>query len=176
MLMHRLAVWALVLALLLGQPAQAEPEDLLKACQVNLTNSAQALEAYARDHNGRLPQDLRELTPTYSPGLRVCPVSLVPYRYRKSEEGKFELICAGDIHSDLSKPGRGDIAYQRNTGIIWPYSASPLSPRHQKNWRKRQKNLSQKRLYETYLPGVTAVLVLIGLVLGLALLFFRKSR
>lgn len=167
---------ALLLMLLFGQSVLAEPEALLKACQVNLTNSAEALEAYARDHEGRLPQDLRELTPTYAPGLRVCPVSLVPYRYKKSDNGSFEVLCAGDVHSAMSKPGQGDIAYQRNTGIIWPYSASPLSPRQQNNWKKRQKNLTKKRLFQTYLPRATAALLAVGLLLGFGLLLFRKVR
>lgn len=165
-----------LLTLLLAQSVLAEPEALLKACRINLTNSAQAIESYARDHDGHLPQDLKELTPKYAPGVRVCPVSLVPYRYLKVNNGGFEVICAGDVHSGMSQTGRGDIAYRSNTGIIWPHSASPLSSRQQKNWQKRQKHLVKKRLYQTYLPRATGVVLILSVVLGLGLLLFKKAR
>ena len=168
--------FAILLLLAMVSTALADPEALHKACRSNLNNCAKALEAYAEDHDGALPTKMQELQPKYAPGLRVCPVTLLPYNYTKLDSGpRFQLVCVGDAHAEVSQPGRGDMAYVDGQGIVWPYTGPALNAHQKRMWTRRKRELQHKR-WRKALPKISAGLASVALVLGLGFFFLRRGK
>lgn len=153
----------------------AETEALHKACKNNLANSAKSLEAYAEDHNGQLPTKIQELQPKYAPGLRVCPVTLLPYRFEKlTGQPRYRLICVGNAHLGVSPTKQGDMAYVDGQGVVWPYSGPALNQREKKNWSKRKRELTKKKWKAIMVPAISFTLAVVLAFAAIGLFIFKK--
>jgi hypothetical protein len=73
------------------------------SCQKQLNQVCRAVEAYQKDHQGELPQDLDALIPSYLSHIPNCPEAgfdtYSPGYKPDSEGGRFLLYCDGHFHS-----------------------------------------------------------------------------
>jgi hypothetical protein len=79
----------------------------LTACKSNLKNLATALEMYNCDNNGRYPQSLAIITPSYIKVIPTCPsAGVTTYAYYFSiKPDAYTMCCSGAWHkSIISKP------------------------------------------------------------------------
>ena len=83
------------------------PQAALTACKSNLKNVATALEMYATDNGGKLPERLSQLTGNYYlKTIPSCPVSrsdTYSGSYEHAPPTSFTLYCQGHHHREASK-------------------------------------------------------------------------
>ncbi len=110
---HRLALVAVVA--LLSTYHHGKPKETgltgVKACQDNLEQMARAVKEFSVDHNGRYPEALSELVPSYLPLIPNCPSGRDTYsegfQIRSVELESvnlesFTVACTGSNHRDIS--------------------------------------------------------------------------
>lgn len=91
------------------------PEGRYFDCCSNLKNLGTALEMWATDNEGRYPEKLVELNPSYLIVMPSCPNSDGrAYGYQKLGEDEFKLTCSGE-HTEL---GGKPPSYDSTKGII----------------------------------------------------------
>jgi hypothetical protein len=88
--------------------ARQEALDLAQACRDNLRQISQALDAYAKGHDGRYPDQLADLVPGYLPELPICPAAssdTYSAGYQWDQYSRFEpassfytVCCKGQYH------------------------------------------------------------------------------
>jgi hypothetical protein len=84
-------------------------------CCSNLKNLGVALEMWATDNDGKYPEKLVQLNPSYLIVMPSCPNSDGRiYGYQKSGEDEFKLTCSGE-HSEV---GGKPPAYDSSSGIL----------------------------------------------------------
>lgn len=83
---------------------------------------ANALEMYAGDHDGQLPDNLSELTPTYLKYVPVCPAagrdtySESYFRLRTREGVGYRVSCGGHNHLGAGVRGADLPTYHSGVG------------------------------------------------------------
>ena len=84
--------------------ARGRSSGSVSGCKVNLRLLGDALDSYARDHQGQYPPKLSELEVSYVKEFPHCPQAGVDtYRdgYQPSPDGRhFQLCCRGEHHRD----------------------------------------------------------------------------
>lgn len=90
---------------------KSRPSDSVSRCAANVTRIALALEAYAHDHHGQLPQSQNELVPKYLAEFPECPAAhRMTYRtmfgphagYNPGDDPNYFLVeCTGENHGSL---------------------------------------------------------------------------
>ncbi len=91
----------------------------LTVCQRHLEHLSEALDRWAKDHEGRLPTRLVDLVPTYLVALPNCPTATdVSYSYKVSDSKRYLIVCSGN-HEDAGMPLTFP-AYDGVKGLIFP--------------------------------------------------------
>lgn len=85
-------------------PSRSDPMALAVAMN-------EAIGEYARNHGGRVPESLAQLSGKYLPVQTLSPGILMRYSYRKASDHEYELIfkSAGDQHLPDIRFTRGRI-------------------------------------------------------------------
>ena len=101
--------------------------EQMLGCRTNLKNIGTALDAYAEDHSGALPDTLSKLTPDYLVKLLVCPaagestyeLSTGPDapRNEAKEVAYYYVACAGHHHANVALPENRP-AYTSVEGVL----------------------------------------------------------
>ena len=106
------------------------PEGRYIACCSNLKNLGTALEMWSTDYEGKYPESLTQLNPSYLILMPSCPNSQGrAYGYEKDGELNYKLTCSGD-HSELGgKPPiyNGEQGIIAETLVALPWSLQSLS-------------------------------------------------
>lgn len=85
----------------------------LQVCRTNLKNLSTAMEMYLVDQ-GRLPEKLSDLAPTYLSSIPECPsAGRRTYLLRQLTGNQYRLDCGGDHHG----LGPGNLCYESETGL-----------------------------------------------------------
>jgi hypothetical protein len=112
-LMARIAYITLVVALaayvsyvFFSNHMRACQGALCTGCCGNLMNFGSALEKYAKQHNGKYPDDLQKLIPIYLHEIPKCPAGKYSiyskYEYMHSSKPEaYTVYCRGDFHSPM---------------------------------------------------------------------------
>ncbi len=84
--------------------ARGRSSGSVSGCKVNLRVLGGALESYAKDHQGRYPQALSELSPDYVREFPECPQAgrdTYGPGYQLAQDSRhFTLACKGEHHRD----------------------------------------------------------------------------
>lgn len=168
------------------------------ACCSNLKNSGTALEMWSTDNEGKYPQTLEPLTPSYLLVALSCPTtdSLV-YQY-ELKDGVYYLQCPGD-HSDsgveVAPSYNGEVglvanAPAENSWRLHSYRVEPrvdqysTSDRVRETWRSGEDTRYARTQIESEESGIGRVCAInddaIGLVWGPKILnlmdaYYRKN-
>lgn len=85
---------------------KAQRENFAR-CQANLLRIHEALDQYAKDHEGRLPKFLGELTPKPLEQIPLCPEVNKPtysdkgYKVSQGNPGRYTVFCFGSAHGEV---------------------------------------------------------------------------
>ncbi len=118
---------ALFLSLLCHQQHRTSQKGRLDYCISALVKGVgSALEMYAQDHDGQLPENLQQLVPVYLNFIPECPMAgrdtySASYRKYFTAEGTgFIVACEGSHHEDAGVLGDSAPLYHSTTGIYCP--------------------------------------------------------
>lgn len=120
---------------------QGVEESQLQACRSNVAQIAKAAEMYARDHYGRFPKSMEQLTTIgYLPSVPTCPTAKeMTYTDFKAylKPDRFEVSCCGGHHRKLfSGSGSSERFPHLELGPVTPRKKAPPPPPQGKEKKK----------------------------------------
>lgn len=81
--------------------------DNFAACQANLLKLHEAVDRYAINNDGKLPQRLGDITPKIMESIPRCPEVNKPtyedkgYKVKQGNPGRYTIFCFGSAHGDV---------------------------------------------------------------------------
>lgn len=137
-----LSAIALVVSRSTGNAVSSDALDHARSCQENLKTLATAMEMYATDNNGRYPDDISKLLPTYLASEPICPsagrdtytegfqVGAEAPQNKEGWQDYYYIACSGHNHAEANLDSNLP-AVDCTLGVVpkLPFSGSPQEAR-----------------------------------------------